>query len=975
MSIKTILFVEDDPVALAMYQESLENEGFHLECAQDGLAAFKILSNLVPDLVLLDLMLPRFNGIHVLKYMQADPRLSTVPVIILSNATMAEIVPPDSPLSPVVQGTRRLLKGDCTFPTLLGTIRESLSAPPRAMQPIAMPIAVAASDNTEVPEVQVPPPVPNGLPPAANGNGANVVARGFDTKSFDSSLKAVLKEKEARCAQLEKELATLRKTRDDIDNKLQAELKTSAKYQQETKEVQKRMREAGAELEIIKAGLKHQSSEWARLESELRDELDSTKQIAGQAETVLKEKETRCSRLEEELAGARKLYEQLQNKSTAEQQVSTTKTQQQIKQLQAELERATADLAQQSAERKRLESEWHEQLHAAKTAGGQAERIFKEKEAWCNDLEKELANLQKARDDFQNKFAAAQQTIEKSQKDIKDLESRLAQTASELERAKAGSQQQSAERTRLETELREQLNTARATGGKTEAALKEREAWCRELETEVEGLQKSVEGLQSRLTSTQQVAEKSQRDNKDLESRLTQTASELERAKAGVQQQSSERNRLETELREQLTVAKEMAGKAETALKDKETWCGDLEKELANLQKSRDELLNKFMSLEQVAEKAQKDAKDFEGRLSQATTELDRARAGVQQQSAERTRLESDLREQLTAAKETAERAETELKEKEAWCAALERELGGLRRTREELQGKVTAAQQSSEKARQELRELQDKFSQSSAELGRAKAGVEQQSAERTRLESDLREQLAATKAAAAKTETALKEKEAWCAEVEKELASVQKSRNELQNTLTTGQQASAKLQQELKELQQRTAQAGSELEQSKVSLTQQLAERTRSEAELREQLNVAKATGGEKVQQEVKDLQDRLQKARQELQRTKASLDEQLGERLRLENENKNLAETKRTLSEGLSRMRSTQIARESEVTERQKKLVEALREGAVFFQARLREAESLKNPGAAKLDNQPGPAEVPAPTGDTTVKVPVKT
>src|SRR5581483_1281764 len=126
---RTILFVEDDPVSLALYQDALENEGFHLECAQDGLAAFKILSNFVPDLVLLDLILPRFSGVHVIKYMQADPRLATVPVVILSNAALTEIVPPDSPLSPVVQGTRRLLKGDCTLPMLIKTIRESLAAP------------------------------------------------------------------------------------------------------------------------------------------------------------------------------------------------------------------------------------------------------------------------------------------------------------------------------------------------------------------------------------------------------------------------------------------------------------------------------------------------------------------------------------------------------------------------------------------------------------------------------------------------------------------------------------------------------------------------------------------------------------------------------------------------------------------------------------------------------------------------------
>src|ERR1051326_8286304 len=106
MSNKTILFVEDDPVALAMYQDPLEREVYPRKPAPDARAAVKILAGRVPDLVLLDLMLPKLNGDHVLKYMQADPRLATVPVVILSNAPLT-MVPPDSPLA---LGTKRLTK-------------------------------------------------------------------------------------------------------------------------------------------------------------------------------------------------------------------------------------------------------------------------------------------------------------------------------------------------------------------------------------------------------------------------------------------------------------------------------------------------------------------------------------------------------------------------------------------------------------------------------------------------------------------------------------------------------------------------------------------------------------------------------------------------------------------------------------------------------------------------------------------------
>ncbi len=126
IGVKTILLVENDPVSQTMYQQRLEREGFCLECANDGVEAVDSLSVRTPDLGLLDLMLPRLSGADVLQFIQADPRLTTVPVIIFSNAPLTE-VPPDSPLA---AGTRRLVKSECPFPMLLQTIQEALAAAP-----------------------------------------------------------------------------------------------------------------------------------------------------------------------------------------------------------------------------------------------------------------------------------------------------------------------------------------------------------------------------------------------------------------------------------------------------------------------------------------------------------------------------------------------------------------------------------------------------------------------------------------------------------------------------------------------------------------------------------------------------------------------------------------------------------------------------------------------------------------------------
>jgi CheY-like chemotaxis protein len=124
-AVKTILFVENDPVSLTMYQNRLQREGFYIETAQDGLTALRILSQSIPDVVVLDLMLPRFSGGEVFKIMRTDRRLTNVPVVVFSNAAMSEW-PQDLSTGP----TRCLPKSDSTFPMLLQAIQEMLAAAP-----------------------------------------------------------------------------------------------------------------------------------------------------------------------------------------------------------------------------------------------------------------------------------------------------------------------------------------------------------------------------------------------------------------------------------------------------------------------------------------------------------------------------------------------------------------------------------------------------------------------------------------------------------------------------------------------------------------------------------------------------------------------------------------------------------------------------------------------------------------------------
>lgn len=118
--VKTIFFVEDSDVERLAYQKVLEKAGFQVQVARDGLEGLKLLHTLVPDLVLLDLMLPKFDGIEVLKFIRSNPRLKTVPIIIFSTNSIIEVQ--DEPLLEGV--SRRLLKAQCNPTIMIETIHD-----------------------------------------------------------------------------------------------------------------------------------------------------------------------------------------------------------------------------------------------------------------------------------------------------------------------------------------------------------------------------------------------------------------------------------------------------------------------------------------------------------------------------------------------------------------------------------------------------------------------------------------------------------------------------------------------------------------------------------------------------------------------------------------------------------------------------------------------------------------------------------
>ncbi len=82
---KTILSIEDEPSLQRVLSDTLEQKGYKVLKAMDGETGWKMSKEEKPDLILLDLILPKKDGFSVLADLKKDPETKNIPVIILTN--------------------------------------------------------------------------------------------------------------------------------------------------------------------------------------------------------------------------------------------------------------------------------------------------------------------------------------------------------------------------------------------------------------------------------------------------------------------------------------------------------------------------------------------------------------------------------------------------------------------------------------------------------------------------------------------------------------------------------------------------------------------------------------------------------------------------------------------------------------------------------------------------------------------------
>ncbi len=119
---KKILFVEDEAVLQKTLTEILKNEGYKVVNALDGESGLRLAKSQKPDLVLLDIVLPRLQGLEVLKAIKDDPETKDIPVIILTNLESSQEI--EKALA--FGATTYLLKTQYTLPEITEKIKSAI---------------------------------------------------------------------------------------------------------------------------------------------------------------------------------------------------------------------------------------------------------------------------------------------------------------------------------------------------------------------------------------------------------------------------------------------------------------------------------------------------------------------------------------------------------------------------------------------------------------------------------------------------------------------------------------------------------------------------------------------------------------------------------------------------------------------------------------------------------------------------------
>ena len=119
---KKILFIEDESALQKTFGDILKSKGYQIIKALDGESGLRLAKEERPDLILLDLILPRMDGFNVLKGLKASEETKSIPVIILTNLEETEDIQKALELG----ATTYLVKSSYTLEEVVKKIEKAL---------------------------------------------------------------------------------------------------------------------------------------------------------------------------------------------------------------------------------------------------------------------------------------------------------------------------------------------------------------------------------------------------------------------------------------------------------------------------------------------------------------------------------------------------------------------------------------------------------------------------------------------------------------------------------------------------------------------------------------------------------------------------------------------------------------------------------------------------------------------------------
>jgi DNA-binding response OmpR family regulator len=119
---KKILFVEDEAVMQKALGEFLQANGYEVISALDGEVGLSLAKSQAPDLILLDIILPKKDGFEVFKELKADEKTEAIPVVVLTNLSQMNDVSKMLELG----GTKYFVKSEQSLQDILAIVKDSL---------------------------------------------------------------------------------------------------------------------------------------------------------------------------------------------------------------------------------------------------------------------------------------------------------------------------------------------------------------------------------------------------------------------------------------------------------------------------------------------------------------------------------------------------------------------------------------------------------------------------------------------------------------------------------------------------------------------------------------------------------------------------------------------------------------------------------------------------------------------------------